>query len=269
MTSQTPVCPTPQKKRYATREAADSAARGVQIAITQPLYPYVCSCTWWHLSKNATNELPANITADPADVERLHGMTTTQFRDLVATEASGKAADNDRLALRHPNTTHLNRWRDTLKELLDDIKLQLSARSTDTSPEALEWRRRAKAYRESLLRRINECHERCAAAAEEEKEARREAQSAKEKQEQAAKQARVEARGRALDKQLNEVGVPPMSQNELRRQAGEKAIKRLIDAHGIEFSRYLAEECEAIGAKVPNRVQRYLTDTPTDLARTA
>lgn len=255
----TPICPTTQKKRYATREAAESAARGAELA-TGPLYPYVCPCTWWHLSKNPDNELPANITADPADVKRLTVMNVTNFRALVANEASGRANHNDRLALRHPDPTHLNRWRDALKELLTDVKLQISSRAHDHSPETIEWRRRVKGYRESLLRRMDECHERWLAAKETQTETLRETQQEREAREQAAKRARVEAREQALDKQLDDAGVPPMGQNDLRRIAGEKAIKRLIDAHGMEFSQYLAEECEAIGAKIPNRVNRYLAD---------
>lgn len=255
----TTVCPTSHKKRYATRQAAESAAAGVQVAVGH-LYPYICSCTWWHLSKNPSNELPANITADPADVARLTAMSTTAFRDLVATEASGRANHNDRLALRHPDPAHLNRWRETLKELLADVKLQISARAGDHTPETAEWRRRVKTYRESLIRRVDECHERWVAAKEAQKTAPRETQQEKEAREQAAKRARIEARERALDQQLDEAGVPPMSQNDLRRIAGEKAIKRLIDAHGIEFSRYLAEECEALGAQIPNRVRRHLAN---------
>jgi hypothetical protein len=49
-------CPNPDKKRYATREACDLAARRSEIAIGYPLYPYHCACTWWHLSKIPANQ---------------------------------------------------------------------------------------------------------------------------------------------------------------------------------------------------------------------
>lgn len=55
------ACPNPTKKRYATRQAAESAAHGAQIRIADPLYPYLCCCTWWHLSKYPTNADTANL----------------------------------------------------------------------------------------------------------------------------------------------------------------------------------------------------------------
>jgi hypothetical protein len=77
------------------------------------------------------------------------------------------------------------------------------------------------------------------------------------------------ARAEETDRQLDSYGIPRHADKELRRQAGERAIKRLIDAHGLEFSEYLAEECAVLGAPLPNRVRKYLTDATADLAQTA
>lgn len=261
----TPTCPTPQKKRYATREAAERAAHGVQIAIDQPLHPYTCICTWYHLSKQPSDTVPTDATADPADIHRLELLSDTTFRDLVSTEARGKAPMHERIALRH--TSLLLRWQRTLRELRADVNQDLNNRARDKSLEAHDWRRRAEGYRDALTLRLNECRDLRAHDLEHTKQ-QREADKARNLAEQADIQQRAAAsnavrraaRAEETDRQLDTYGVPHHTNKELRRQAGERAIKRLIDAHGLEFSQYLAEECAVLGAPLPNRVRKYLTD---------
>lgn len=264
--SETPTCPTPHKKRYATREAADNAVHRSQIAIEDPLHPYICVCTWWHLSKQPADEIPADATADPIDVRRLQLQSDTAFRETVALEARGKAPLEDRLALRHPG--NFLRWHSTLKELRSDLNQQLRYRAGATSLADYDWRKRAEGYRDALTRRIQECRDaqaRHQQTLKHEKAAKQVSHLAHE-QRAAANAARREARAQELDSQLDQYGVPDHSDKELRRQAGERAITRLIDAHGTEFSRYLAEECAVLGAQIPKRVRKYLAD---DLAQTA
>lgn len=248
-TDKTPACPNPQKKRYATAEAAHSAAHGVQIAITEPLHPYICVCTWWHLSRQAPDLVPTNAIPDPVDIARLETLSDTSFRDLVATEARGQLDMDTRIALRH-TSLHL-RWQRTLKELRADINQQLNNRRHDNSLLTHDWRKRAEGYRDSLTLRLQECRDLRAAEIE------------KTKTHRAALKA---SNNEETDRQLDTLGVPQHTSKELRRQAGERAIQRLIDAHGTEFSAYLAEECAVLGAPLPNRVRKYLTD---NLAQTA
>jgi hypothetical protein len=46
-------CPRPDKRRYATRQAADLAARRRPAIAGLLLWPYACPCGWWHLTKQA------------------------------------------------------------------------------------------------------------------------------------------------------------------------------------------------------------------------
>jgi hypothetical protein len=274
MSSQTPTCPNPQKKRYATREAADNAAHRSQIAIEDPLHPYICVCTWWHLSKQPSTAVPEDAIADPTDIQRLELQSDTSFRDTVATEARGRLPMTDRIALRH--TSLLLRWNRTLKELRADINQELNHRRHDTSLLTHDWRKRAEGYRDALTLRLQECHDlraRELAAAQAQRDAMKALNGAEQQniQERAAlsNAARRAARDEEIDRRLDSHGIPTHENKELRRQAGERAIERLIDAHGIEFSEYLAEECAVLGATLPNRVRKYLNDGPTDFAQTA
>ncbi|MGW2740544.1 hypothetical protein ACWC4D_40925 [Streptomyces sp. NPDC001288] len=267
-----PTCPNPQKKRYATRQAADNAARGVQVAIPTPLHPYVCICTWWHLSKTPTETVPVDAVAHPNDIQRLHLQSDTTFRETVSREARGQLPMDDRIAIRHPGL--LLRWHNTLKELRADINQELNNRPKDNSLLTHDWRKRAEGYRDSLTLRLQENRDLRARQLELAKQHRQDSNTAADPaplQEQAAasNQSRREARNEQTERQLDSYGIPRHALKDLRRQAGEAAIRRLIDAHGTEFSEYLAEECAALGAPVPNRVRKYLQDTPGDLAQTA
>ncbi|WP_399559389.1 hypothetical protein [Streptomyces chartreusis] len=265
-------CPTGQKKRYAAREAADNAARRSQIGIAHPLYPYVCVCTWWHLSKQQPDTIPADAVAEPDDIYRLQIQSDAAFRETVATEARGKLPRHDRIALRQPG--NLLRWTNALKELRADINIQLTERAGDKTLEAHDWRKRAEGYRDVLALRLQECRDLRARHLEKTQPQRdaayAERQATRHEIQQAAAASnlsRRESRAQQTDRQLDSYGIPAHANKELRRQAGENAIKRLIDAHGIEFTRYLAEECAALGAPLPNRVRKHLP--AADLAQTA
>ena len=272
MSNDKPACPNPQKKRYATAEAAEKAAHGVQIAITEPLHPYICVCTWWHLSRQPSDQVPADAVADPDDIHRLEIMSDAAFRDLVATEARGQLPMDDRIALRHVSL--LLRWQRTLKELRADINQQLNQRRHDTTLITHDWRKRAEGYRDSLTLRTQECQDLRARELEQAKQQREHLKAHNtaegvriQRLAAASNTGRRAARAAETDRQLDSYGVPQHADKDLRRQAGERAVKRLIDAHGIEFSQYLAEECADLGAPLPNRVRKYLADA--DLAQTA
>lgn len=263
------TCPTPHKKRYATQTGAEKAAHRSRISINKPLYPYVCICTWWHLSKTATPLVPDGTTADPANTTRLQGLSAPTFRAVVVDEVSGRTPMPDRIALRHPLVAP--RWAKYLRELLRDAEQQLAARAHDTSLEAHAWRTRTHSYRDTLTLRLREAQDIHAHHPAETAAYLRAAHAAQVKQQrqeqQTLKQARKELRDASLDRTLaaHEPAVR-IQDKEARRLAGDAAIKRLIEAHYSEFGRYLADECTRLGASIPKRVRQHLD---ADLPHTA
>ncbi|MDX3354722.1 hypothetical protein PV703_15690 [Streptomyces sp. ME01-24h] len=191
-------CPTPDKHKYATAEAASLEARRIQAGIGQILNPYPCPCDWWHLTKQDT-ATPAGQPRQ-ADVDQLAAMTDDQFQAVVKADATGKAGRAYRLALRHPD--NLRRWKHHLSVLTFDLQQQLDDKAHDRSAEAAEWRRRARGYWGALAQRRDEC-------------------------------GRLRAHTH-ID-------------TSREAKAARKAAARLIDAHGAEYARYLAEETEHLG----------------------
>lgn len=231
------ACPTPGKSRYATRQAAESAATRAQVGVGQILNPYPClpGCQWWHLTKKPTDLIPDDMATTPEDVARIAAMDPAAFQALVNDEVIGTAAMTDRLALREP--ANLKRWRAALNVLLSDINQQLASSAHPLS----DWRRRAEGYRALIATRIEECREL--------------------RVEEHLQRTADEQRGAADRKAERALNREPRGEaSRLRAEAGEAAIKRLIEAHQDEFSQYLAQECERIGAHLPKRIQRYLDD---------
>ncbi|MFD7093353.1 hypothetical protein [Streptomyces xanthophaeus] len=216
----TTPCPTPNHPRYATPEAAKIAATRTGLR----LRTYDCVCTWWHLSLSARPQVPA--TADPAHIQHLANLDDTAFREIVTLDARGEANPLHSAGLRD----HINasRWCKTVGQLLHDIEEQLHKRRNERGPDSALWRKRAATYRGVLtLRRAESLR------------LRTEAVEARARVGQAASAVRTEAA-------------------DLRRQAGEVAVDRLIAAHGTEFAQYLVEACRELGISAPDRVQRYL-----------
>ncbi|MFD9004463.1 hypothetical protein ACFV0T_26480 [Streptomyces sp. NPDC059582] len=273
-TDKRPACPTPDKKRYATREAAEKAAHRSQIAITEPLHPYICICTWTHLSKQPSDQVPTDAIPDATDLARLQLQSDNAFRETVTKDARGQLPMTDRIALRH--TSLLHRWKDVLEEIRAEVNRDLNSAPRDNSLASHDWRKRAEGYRDVLTLRLQECRDLRAQDLERTKphhtvttDADLDSPQDPQGRAAASNASRREARAAETDRFLDAHGVPQHTNKELRRQAGERAVQRLIDAHGTEFSHYLAEECAVLGATLPNRVRKYLTDQPTDLAHTA
>lgn len=252
------ACPTPEKTgRYATREGAESAARRAQIGVGQLLHPYPCACTWWHLSRTESSKPLPGDQPDPIDVERLRTIPDIAFRGIVADDATGKAPMPDRIALRHPH--NLRRWQRMLGELITDIQKQRKDKHDDQSLAAHDWHKRADAYEAALRVLAAECRQ---LQSDHHIKTLQDAEATN----AAAKEARKEARSTAITtlstpetleaKQARFTA--KQETKELRRIAGEAAIKRLIDNHGPEWCQLLAEECNRLGAELPNRVTKYL-----------
>jgi hypothetical protein len=151
----TAPCPHPEKRRYATREAAERRGNRAELRIDKLLYPYQCICGWWHLTKNSKSTVPTWATARPEDVARLTALPAAEFEVLVSDDIKTRLPVADRVALRHPD--NLTRWRWALKALRADITRQLAARARDASPLGAEWRTRTQHYRDTLTIRIAEC----------------------------------------------------------------------------------------------------------------
>lgn len=85
---QTPTpCPTPDKGRCATKEAAQGAAQRMRLRIGRLLVPYSCVCGWWHLAAPPSQALPADA------VERLQELEDAEFRALTTAEYALLGAD--------------------------------------------------------------------------------------------------------------------------------------------------------------------------------
>lgn len=230
------TCPTPKKARYATRAGAENAARRVDLGAGMALNPYECACTWWHLTKGETEQLPDPATAATADVQRLTAMPLIDFREVVADDACGKGDPGVRAALRHH--ANLPRWKKALGSLINDTNLQLRERRGDRSLAAHDWRKRVTGYRNGLQLRLSEARRLTADA-----------------------QADMVRNGTARRREAQAAALRGASLSELRAQAGEIAVDRLIKAHGDDFARMLAEEYAVLGLELPDRIRRHLPES--------
>jgi hypothetical protein len=226
------ACPNPTKSRYATRAAADSAARRVALRVEAPLTPYECACTWWHLTKNQPEKpiTPADATAH--DIEFLNAMPDIDFREIVVHDVSNQGDPSQRAALRHPRNQI--RWKRQLGQLIGDIEAQLKERRGDKSLAGHDWTKRATGYRDSLIVRLAEC-----------------------KRLRAADHAHAIVNQEHRRRDAEVAAAAGASVKELRAAAGEIAVQRLITAHHAEFDDYLAEEYAALGITLPARVERH------------
>lgn len=228
-------CPTPDKSRYATREAADSAATRVGFAYSVELRAYPCACTWYHLTSSKDMTDPTQgVTADTAYVQYVSALPDIDFREIAAQDATNKSKPEDSYALRH--RINLNRWNNVLGQLINEAENRIGLRRGDRSLAAHDWRKRTVAYRNALVLRRTEC-----------KKLRAEMHEWMIRNNESRL---MEAKKAAA------MGVTPA---ELRAQAGEVAIDRLINAHGKEFALYLAEAYFELKLPLRDRITRYLS----------
>jgi hypothetical protein len=147
-----PKCPTPEKLRFATVEAAARFAARRELGVGKLLTPYACDdgaghgCGWVHLT--STDPVPSGA-ADPAVVNELRHATADSFRAVVEGDATGHLAAPRRIALRHPRL--YGRWVRVLRELADRIDAQIAQ-----APARSDWATRAAVYRHHLHQRLNE-----------------------------------------------------------------------------------------------------------------
>ncbi|MEV6833538.1 hypothetical protein AB0N17_03240 [Streptomyces sp. NPDC051133] len=223
-------CPTPTKMRYATKAAAEAAAARAVVRTDTTLRPYECPCTWWHLSSKPGEEIPEPDLTDQVTIERLVSIPDSDFREIVVADTRGDGLLEERAALRHPRA--LNRWRDHLGELTRDIEQQLADRRTDKTLITVDWRKRATAYRDTLVTRATECRRR-------------------------RSEAHVALMRRHDVKRLDQAVAAALGKTarELRAEAGEVAVDQLITAHRDEFEQYLVDAYQALGLQIPERFE--------------
>jgi len=226
------TCPTPTKSRYATGEAARRAATRVGFTYSIELRAYECACTWFHLTSQPVPQHTL-VTADTARIQYVSALPDLHFREIVALDAQNKADPMDAAALR--SRINLKRWSTFLGQLLNDIEMQIGERRHRTDLENHDWRKRALGYRTTLMSRKVECQKLRAEAHE---------QTMRNNDSRLLEAQRAAAAGATV--------------KELRTAAGEVAVDRLIDAHGTEFCRYLAEAYAELGITLPDRVKRHL-----------
>jgi hypothetical protein len=158
-------------------------------------------------------------------VDWLAAMPQESFDKHVQQDVTGKLDQVAAAALRH--RTNLYRWSDTLAVLVKDMQDQLADPQGKT-PEQADWRRRALKFQTGVLHRHNEAQELV----------------------RRVHQQKPTAEARAASKTA-------------RKDAGERAIKRLIAAHRTEFVGYIAQEYAADGIHMPDVQYRELRDLAT------
>ncbi|WP_282798068.1 hypothetical protein [Streptomyces sp. CC224B] len=157
-------CPKPNVSAFATEQAAEYAAKRVQIPVGKLLTPYPCACGWWHLSGSPrTVQRPADLTPRPGDGLLLKDAAHDLVVEAARKDVRGNGTRAEALALRHPH--NLTAWRRALKDLWLDVEQQLATRANDTSEAARLWRARAQVYRSVLAERRREAQQRLHQAA--------------------------------------------------------------------------------------------------------
>lgn len=142
-----PTCLTPDKRRFATIEAATTYARYNQLGIGRLLAPYDCDCGWFHLTSQ--ERISARAEADPAAVNELRHLPATAFADAVEADTTGRLPMPSRIALRDPRL--YGRWTRTLRDLATNLDERMA-----TAPPGSQWARRAAVYRHTLDARLAE-----------------------------------------------------------------------------------------------------------------
>lgn len=155
----------------------------------------------------------------------LASMPQENFDKHVRMDISGQLDPEAAKALRHK--VNLHRWHDALCAIVVGLQNQL-ADPMRKAPEFDDWRRRVLNFQNNVLKRHNEAKELV-------------------RQE---RQQKLTAAARAAS-------------NTARKDAGERAIKRLIAEHRAEFIGYLAEEYASDGIRMSDGQYRELRDLAT------
>lgn len=123
-------CPTPKKRAYDTRTAAEAKAS----VSSRKLYPYQCQCGQWHLTMRATTA----PTAQSDVLEALASMPDETFSDHVTSELRGKATPEVAAALRTTDMAY--RWKATLQRMLMEAQAELALKKGMEDPKTKQWR---------------------------------------------------------------------------------------------------------------------------------
>lgn len=237
-----PGCRTPEKSRYATREAAESAARRARLGVGKHLSPYdECGCGWWHLTSG-----PVRPVEPPSGIEEIAAMDDDAFEELTFREIRNRVHDVERDGLRSP--VLVRRWEAALRAARTNLDGQFARHADQLDEAAEDWRQRVAYLRTTAADRLAEAQQIITGV---------EPRPAASGQPVGSKAARRALDDEHLDTVVGNGPSTHVGQKDLRRAAGEAAIDRLIDAHREEFGAYLIQECRRLGAIVPDRVLRH------------
>lgn len=123
-------CPTPDKKRFATKRAAEAFGSIAGLRLTV----YLCQCSMFHLSMRMG---PA-LSISEQQIEKLTQMTDEEFVLLVKKELRGKVTPEEEAALRSPHV--VARWEAALKQENTELEAILAAKKGYTDRNTRDWR---------------------------------------------------------------------------------------------------------------------------------
>jgi hypothetical protein len=198
-------------------EAAIPAARRASNALNKSLAPYENCPCGWI---HLTSRKGPKVNEPALGDGPVDDVT---FALVVRDEVVGRAAEEDAEKLRSP--VYLLRWADALKTFQIDLGAQMAEKRGLQDAATREWRKRIRKVESGL--------------------AERRAEAKNLTRENHICLRNDKGRGRSPDVV------------ERRRVAGERAIRRLKDAHPDEFMTYLAEEYAAEGLPLGGKLAEY------------
>lgn len=145
------------------------------------------------------------------------------FALATRADVMGRAAPEDADCLRRDE--NLVRWASALKTFQIDLQMQLTERAGVRDPEVVDWRRRLGTVQRALRERRAE-----------------------------AKKLLIEFYARPGRKPFD------VQAKEVRVEASKRANDRLIEAHTLEFIRYVEEEFRAQGLELPRTIRGHCLD---------
>ncbi|MEV7123933.1 hypothetical protein [Kitasatospora griseola] len=202
-----------------TQFATHEAAQRTIRRYVDRMSTYPCVCGWLHLTSKTVEPASSLPVSD-----QVAALGDVEFAALVIQDARREVTPFQAGALR--DAVSAERWLDVLNHLRSDMDRQLADRGGELSREAEQWHRRASAFRDVLAERIGEASGILRGV--------REAEAA-------------EAAGRAA---------AGGSLAQLRAAAEQRAVRRLVSAHGSEFNELVIAEFRLAGLAVPPRLRR-------------
>lgn len=237
------ACPTPDKEKYATLEAARLVLRNLGHTRGRDLEAYdTCFCGWIHL---ATKRERTGPEAQPLSVDDIIGLDSNAFNKVLRDEVCGLAHPDTAKALRNPRVVRM--WRNGLRLFQKDLNIQKASKHGDRTPDTEMWLRRVDRVTMAVHNRMAE---------------------AKHIERQHIEQKEQENRA-AIDSMM--VTLPTdgaLDLRALRMVAGELAIEKLKRAHSEEFQYRIAIEYKRLNLPLSKKMETALSTFEMPAQRT-